>query len=110
MPEADPIAIVTPGAIALDEAVRGALAFGHARIVVDLCEAGAPDAGLLRALVLATRMAHAHGGRLVVLCPAGPARTTLRATGLDGHLTVAGTRAHAIRASGNVSVSPVMGT
>jgi anti-anti-sigma factor len=96
---ADAIEIVTPGAVSLDEGVRAALARGRARIVVDLHEADSLDAGALRTLVLATHAAQAHGGCLVVLCPASPARATLRATGLDGHLTVAGTRARAIRAA-----------
>jgi anti-anti-sigma regulatory factor len=86
--ESDPIEIV-----ALSPARAGA------RIVVDLRDAGPLDARALWTLVLATRAAHARDGCLVVLCPAGSSRATLRATGLDGHLTVADTRAEAMRAA-----------
>jgi anti-anti-sigma regulatory factor len=89
--ESDPIAIVALGAVSPARA--------GARIVVDIRDAGPLDARALRALVLATHAAHAQDGRLVVLCPAGSSRATLRATGLDGHLTVADTRAEAIRAA-----------
>jgi anti-anti-sigma regulatory factor len=91
MRESDPIEIVAPEAISPARA--------GARIVVDLSDAGALDARTLRALVLAARAAHAQNGCLVLLCPAGSSRATLRATGLDGHLTVAATRAEAMRAA-----------
>jgi anti-anti-sigma regulatory factor len=89
--KSDPIEIVAPG--------RVSPARAGARIVVDLRNAGPLDARTLRALVLATHAARAQNGHLVILCPAGPSRATLRATGLDGHLTVAATRAEAMRAA-----------
>jgi anti-anti-sigma regulatory factor len=96
----DTVELIAPaGGAALGDGVSAALAGGAVRLVVDLRDAGPLDAACLRALVLGTRTAREREGRLVVLCPAGPARATLRATGLDGHLTIAATRSRAKRAA-----------
>ena len=96
----DTVALLTPAREGgLDDVLAAALGRGAVRLVVDLTDAGPLDGRTLRTLVLGDHAARDRDGRLVVLCPAGPARATLCATGLDGPLTVTDTRALAERAA-----------
>lgn len=74
-------------AATLAERVAAAVGDGALQLIIDLGDRDV-DAAILRVLVLTDHVARAGGGR-VVLCSGAPARTTLRATGLDLYLSSA---------------------